>query len=204
MHDTRRAVLDTIQQQGQATVASLAEALGISPIAIRHHLTSAQADGLVCVTLQRQAVGRPKHVYTLSPRGEALYPNRSQLLAERLLSEMKAALTPDQVSAIIDQMAENIIARYGTQKVEGALEARLKQLVEILGEEGFRAAIRREDDTTLVTELNCPYVQIGQRHPEVCRIDRTLITSILGMEVDRRACVLEGDQTCVFRVSVAG
>lgn len=33
MRDTRLAVLQAIRAQGQATVASLAQALGISPIA---------------------------------------------------------------------------------------------------------------------------------------------------------------------------
>jgi DeoR family suf operon transcriptional repressor len=202
MHDTRWAVLETIRQQGQATVASLAEALGISPISIRHHLTSLQAEGMVLVELQRQAVGRPRHIYSLTEAAQRYFPNSYHILAERLLDELKASLAPEQVAAIIDRMAANMAARYGASPVRGTLEERLAQLVSILGEEGFRAAVRRVDETTFLTELNCPYVHVGQRHPEVCRIDHTIIEAVLGEEVQRRSCVLHGDRSCTFSIEV--
>jgi len=200
MHDTRRVVLETIKNQGQATVASLAEALSISPISIRHHLTSLQAEGLVKVELERQSVGRPKHVYSLTESAMQLFPNNYRLLAERLLDELKASLSPELVEAMIDRMAASMVARYGSLEIRGTLEQRLGQLINILGEEGFRAAVRRVDGTTILTELNCPYEHVGQRHPEVCRIDHTIIRSVLGVDVQRTSCVLNGDRSCVFSI----
>ncbi len=200
MHDTRRAVLETIKNQGQATVVSLAQTLEISPISIRHHLTSLQAEGLVRVELQRQSVGRPKHVYSLTEAAERYFPSNYRLLAERLLDELKASLSPAQVEAIIDRMAQSMIARYETVQIQGKLEERLQQLVTILGEEGFRAAVRRVDAYTVLTELNCPYEFVGQRHPEVCRIDHTIIRSVVGTDVHRTSCVLQGDRSCIFSI----
>lgn len=208
MHDTRRAVLEAIRNQcadqGQATVASLAEALGISAISVRHHLTSLQAAGMVRVELQRQAVGRPKHVYSLTEAAERQFappaPNTYHLLAERLLDELKATLSPEQVSIIIDRIAEGIVARYGAVRIAGSLEARVQQLINLLGDEGVRAAIRKVDEKTLLTEVNCPYVYVGQRHPEVCQIDGLLIRSVLGMDVQRTSCVLYGDRACTFSI----
>ena len=83
MRDTRLAVLESIQHQGGATVASLAEELGISPISVRHHLTTLQAEGMVQVELQRQSVGRPRHVYRLSEAAQGYLPNSYHVLAER-------------------------------------------------------------------------------------------------------------------------
>lgn len=200
MHDTRRIVLETIRDQGGATVASLAEALGISLISVRHHLTGLQAEGLVNVELQRQPVGRPKHVYTLTTSGQRSLPSAYHVLAERLLDELKASLSPDQVSALLDRLAANMAARHGGVGFGGTLEERLERVVEILGESGFRAAIHRVSASTVQAELNCPYIYVGQRHPEVCRIDHTIIQSVLGQEVQRTSCVLHGDKSCVFTV----
>lgn len=72
MHDTRRAVLDLIGKQDRITVSALAESLGMAPITVRYHLNSLQAEGLVRVALQRQDVGRPKHVYSLTERALGL------------------------------------------------------------------------------------------------------------------------------------
>jgi predicted ArsR family transcriptional regulator len=198
MHDTRWAVLETIKNQGQVTVAELAGTLGISAIAIRHHLTGLQAEGLVRVELQRQAVGRPRHIYSLTEAARRQIPNNYHVFAERLLDELKAMLSAQQVEAIIERMASNVAARHGGIPVKGTLEQRLEHLVEVLGEEGFLAAVRRIDDTTVLTELNCPFVYVGQRHPEICRIDHTIIRSVLGLEVQQTSCVLQGDRSCTF------
>ncbi|MCS6870923.1 MAG: ArsR family transcriptional regulator [Anaerolineae bacterium] len=199
VRDTRLAVLQAIRTQGQATVASLAAALGISPIAVRHHLTSLQAEGLLNVTLARQAVGRPKHVYSLSEAAEH-YFTPAHTFAERFLQQLKASLTSEQLVAIIDRMAEKVAVRYGLLHLEGSLEERLQKLVDILGEEGFRAAVRRVESGTLQAELSCPYVFVGQRHAETCRIERTIIRSVLGQDVQRTACMLDGDRLCIFSV----
>ncbi|MFN7210425.1 MAG: helix-turn-helix domain-containing protein [Aggregatilineales bacterium] len=89
MRDTRLAVLQAIRAQGQATVASLAQALGISPIAVRHHLTSLQAEGLLNVSLARQTVGRPKHVYSLTEAAQRHLAPAQRTFAERLLDESR-------------------------------------------------------------------------------------------------------------------
>lgn len=201
MQDTRLAVLEAIKIQRQATVASLAEALNLTPISIRHHLNTLQGEGLVRVEVERQSVGRPRHVYRLTQEAQRYFPNNYHMLVGRLLDEMKATLSPEQIEQIIDNMAAHVAAQYGGKQLGGTLEQRLQRLVDILGAEGFMAAVQRIDGNTVLTELNCPYVYIGQKHPEVCRIDHTIIRSILGRDVQQTSCVLHGDRSCTFSVT---
>jgi len=202
MHDTRWSVLEAIKSQGQATVNSLAEQLGVTAISIRHHLNSLQGEGLIKIEMERQGVGRPKHIYTLTEAAQRYFPNKYHILVDRLLDELKAKLPAEQVELIISSMAANVAARYGAdQPTRGTLEERLHHLVDILGEEGFMAAVERVDEKIVLTQINCPYVYIGQRHPEVCRIDHTLMESVLGVDVHQTSCVLHGDRSCTFSVS---
>jgi predicted ArsR family transcriptional regulator len=126
------------------------------------------------------------------------------VLVGRLLDEMKASLSREQIEAILDNMATNVAAQYDgpnhPRNDHETLEQRLERLVSILGAEGFMAAVQRIDNETVLTELNCPYIFIGQRHPEVCRIDHTIIRSVLGRDVDQTSCVLHGDRSCTFSV----
>jgi predicted ArsR family transcriptional regulator len=62
------------------------------------------------------------------------------------------------------------------------------------------AAVQRADNGMVLAELNCPYIYVGQRHPEVCRIDHTIIRAVLGMDVQQTSCVLQGDHACTFSV----
>src|SRR5258708_21730497 len=199
MHDTRLQVLEAIKNQ-QATVAALAETLGLSPISIRHHLTSLQAEGLIKVEIERQGVGRPRHLYSVTEAALRYFPNNYHTLVDRLLDEMKALLSEEQLQAIIDGLAAKVASRYGALPPHGTLDQRLTHLVDILGEEGFMAEVQRVDDKTFLAELNCPYQHVGQRHPEVCRIDHSLIQSVLGMAVQQTSCLLQGGRACTFSV----
>lgn len=200
MADTRRTILDHIRVNGQASVQTLAQLLAISPISVRHHLTALQAEGMVKVTLDRQGVGRPKHLYSLTERAQQQFPSNYHTLVGHLLDELKTTLPQAQVDAIIDRVASNVAARHGNVPVGGTLESRLAHLVHVLGAEGFLAEVRCVDDKVFLTALNCPYLYVGQRHPEVCRIDSALIESVLGVDVQQTSCVLHGDRTCVFSV----
>ena len=198
MHDTRRAVLELIKTQGQATVVSLAEALDVSPITIRHHLSSLQGEGMIQVIAERHHVGRPKHLYSLTEAAQRYFPNQYHILIARLLDELKLTLPPGQVEIIIDSLAASTAARYNLTLATGTLEERLQRLVAVLGEEGFMAEVKRVDGAIVLTELNCPYLYVGQRHPEVCRIDQALIEQVMGVNVQQTSCVLHGDASCVF------
>jgi predicted ArsR family transcriptional regulator len=204
MHDTRQAVLQTIKTQGRATVASLAEALSLTTIAVRHHLTGLQGEGLVQVELERQHVGRPRHIYTLTEAAQRYFPNQYHVLVDRLLSELKATLGPSQVEMMIDRLAANVAAKYGHQGTRGeTMEARVEHLITVMGEEGFMTAVEKIDDKTLVTQLNCPYMFLGQTHPEVCRIDQAIMETVLGVDVQQTSCVLHGDHNCTFSLKDA-
>ena len=202
MHDTRWTVLELIRTLPQATVAALAEALDVSPITVRHHLQHLQSEGLVDLTVERKHVGRPKHIYHLTPTAERFFPNQYHVLADRLLESMKAMLPPEQVTGLLDHVASGVSQRYGTIPLssDAPLESRLRWLGDALQQEGFAAEITRVDGQIVLTETNCPYLYVGQRHPEVCHIDQSLIKQVLGADVEQTSCVLNGDAACVFCV----
>jgi predicted ArsR family transcriptional regulator len=203
LQDTRLAVLESIKRaRNGATIAALAEQHGVSALTIRHHLANLQAEGLVTVEIAREGVGRPKHIYKVTEAAQRFFPNKYHLLVEGLLDQLKASLPPAQVQLIIDGMAASVAAKYNIGKLDGNLTERLQRLVEILGEEGFMAEVRQVNDAVILTELNCPYLYVGQRHPEVCRIDKTLMQNVLGQEVEQTSCVLHGDTCCTFSVKV--
>src|SRR3954471_10797090 len=92
MHDTRLQVLDAIRSQRQATVESLVAVLDLTHISIRHHLANLKAEGLIKVEVERQGVGRPKHIYSLTDAAQRYLPTKYYSLAEKLLDKLKATL----------------------------------------------------------------------------------------------------------------
>jgi len=69
MKSTRERILQSLLSHPNSTINDLAEAVGISPISVRHHLTSLQAENLVAAEEERHGVGRPRLVYILTEKG---------------------------------------------------------------------------------------------------------------------------------------
>ncbi len=203
MNTTREQILHAIKSHRQATIADLAETLGISPISVRHHLSALQAEGLVLSAEVRRGVGRPHLIYSLTEAALERFPAKYVLLSERLLDELKASLPAQAIETIFAHMAEGVVAEYAT-KLEGkTLKEKMELLVEMLGAEGFMAKWNQTGETISLTEYNCPYIRLGQRHPEVCVIDRAIISQVLEADVEKTTCVLSGGEHCAFVITPA-
>jgi DeoR family suf operon transcriptional repressor len=200
--NTREKVLHTLLKNHRCTINELAEEVEINPISVRHHISRLQADGFVASEEQRHGVGRPRQVFYLTEAGLELFPTRYLRLTIRLLEQLKENLPPKMVNELFSQMAADLVEEYGqTAKIQGmSIEQRLEIVHDLLGEEGFDIEWERKDDQYFIREINCPYLHVGQNHPEVCRIDQTLISTILDLPTEKVKCILDGDNHCTYVV----
>jgi predicted ArsR family transcriptional regulator len=201
MSTTRDEMLRLIKAHGQLAIADLTQQLSISAVSVRHHLSTLQAEGLVRSTEVRQGVGRPHLAYSLTDAAHERFPARYLRLSDRLLDELKAALPPQALEDMFARMADGMVAEYATRLQGKTIEEKMALLIELLGAEGFLAHWNRTGETISLTEYNCPYLNIGQRHPEVCAIDQTVIRKMLNASVEKTTCVLNGAEACVFVIT---
>jgi predicted ArsR family transcriptional regulator len=203
MRGTRQAVLETLKGHGRASVSDLAAALDVKAVTVRHHLNALQADGLVGVEEERQSVGRPRHIYSLTEAGQSLFPQKYHVLAERMLDQLKDSMPPETLELFLRQMAEGIADEVRAEIEQLPVEEQMQRLVQALSREGFMAQWQREGETLRLIEHHCPYYFVGQRHPEVCTIDETIIRVALDAEVMKSSCMLDGAPSCTFEVATS-
>jgi DeoR family suf operon transcriptional repressor len=199
---TKTTILNTLRSQGKCTVKELAEAAQVTPISVRHHLAGFQAEGLVTVEEARHGVGRPLHLFSLTERGQESFPRRYYRLTNHILRELKGSLSEKKVHEIFSSIAMSMVDDYANDFDGLPLKERIENLQALLQHEGFETEIERKDDQILIHELNCPYFQIGQSHPEICVIDQTFIANTLAVPVERVSCILEGDRSCTFCIQL--
>jgi predicted ArsR family transcriptional regulator len=200
-HSTRDIILHTLKSSHHITVDDLADAADVSPVTVRHHLNSLQADNLIEVDSVRRKVGRPYYVYSLSEKGHELFPKKYIRLTNRLLDELKTHLPPEAMSDLFTGLVENILDEHKGEFENLSFEARLTYLVELLAEEGFLANWKKVEDEYQLIEYSCPYISVGHKHDEICTFDKALMTSILQTQVEQHSCMLHGDECCQFTVS---
>ena len=200
--NTRQKVLRTLLKNHRCTINELAEVVEINPISVRHHISRLQADGLVTSEEERHGVGRPRQVYFLTEAGLEQFPTRYLRLTIRLLEQLKDNLPPKMVDQLFSQMATDLVEEYtSTAKLQDlTIEQRLELVHDLLREEGFDLEWEKKDDQYFIREVNCPYLHVGQNHPEVCVIDQTLISTVLDLPTEKVKCILDGDNQCTYVV----
>lgn len=204
MKSTKDKILQTLLRKPKITINELADAVGINPISVRHHLTNLQMEGLIAADEERHGVGRPRLVYSLTEDGMERFPTKYLRLTTRLLAQMKETMPGPVISKLFNQIAEDLASEYTSQIKGMDMEERLEFVKEMLAQEGFTVEWEKIGRQYQIHEISCPYYQIGVAHPEVCTVDQTLISKMLAVPANKVQCILDGGAHCTYVVEPAG
>ncbi|MFN6339151.1 MAG: iron-sulfur cluster biosynthesis transcriptional regulator SufR [Cyanobacteriota bacterium] len=204
---TRDAVLTLLLRQGEATAASLAEALGVSVQAMRRHLRGLEEDALVEASPSVAGPGRPTNHWRLTSQGQERFGDGSETFALGLLHSMAATLSPDMVSNLMHQQAEEKARVYRSQIGEGPLEDRLERLTELRRAEGYVADLGPDSTPDaiagawLIREHHCSVMRIAEEFPQVCDQELELLRlTFPDCLIDRVHWRLQEGHSCGFRL----
>jgi predicted ArsR family transcriptional regulator len=200
MSTTRDFVLKTLLTRQRCTINELAEAVGINPISVRHHVTKLEASGLITSEEERHGVGRPRRLYFLTEKGMEQFPTRYLRLTIRLLAQLKETLPQSMVNDLFAQVADDLMADYSPELEldDLPIEERLDIVKDLLRGEGFTMEWERKEDGYHIRESSCPYYHVGKTHPEICAVDQHLISKVLSVPVKKVKCILDGDSYCKY------
>lgn len=200
MANTRDLVLKHLLKKPRSTINDLAEAVDINPISVRHHISRLEADGQVTSTEERHGVGRPRRVYSLTDTGMEQFPQRYISLSTRLVEQLKETLPPATVTQFFENIANDTAQDYmkGRGWHDLALEDRVEVARQMMVAEGFTVEIKKDAQHFEIRETSCPYLHVGQEHPEVCIVDEKMLETILAVNINKTHCVLNGDPYCAY------
>ena len=204
MQPIRRRIAEILKEQGTATVAELAEQLGIAQVSVRHHLDILIGEDLVQATGVRRhdGAGRPSQIYSLTPEAAKLFPQRHDAIAEGMLTEIKATLSADQVRAIFLRMAEKTAAEAPASLPDQSVEERLEEVAHFLTEKGYSARWETRDGHYELHACNCPYVGVADRHHELCLMDQALMQNLMPGATRHETRALHGSSHCTYIIEL--
>jgi predicted ArsR family transcriptional regulator len=200
MDGSRLEILRIINEHPNSTVNDIAGSLGLAPISVRYHLNLLERDGFIDIRKVRGSVGRPYNTYCITNVGREQLPHSYDLLAERMLEQVKQFATPQQIEEMFRGMAETLTAARGQRLREASVEQKIDTLVELLGAEGFLTRWEESNGDLVLKEYNCPYQRVRQNHPEICQLDKQIISSVMQAPVELNSCIADGDDCCTYHV----
>ena len=200
----RGAILLHLKCRTGATASELADGLGCSLNAVRHHLKELEAEGVIAFDRTPKGVGAPSHTWHLTPAGHALFPDRYDRTLLDLLDHLVASDGREAAVAILEQqyrgLTERLVAAAGSHR--GA--ARGEAVARALSAEGYMATFTPSATGGELVEHHCPHRLVAERFPEICAAEQRVLAEVLDAPVARRCRIAGGCGTCTYEVRVAG
>jgi len=205
VQQTRKIILSYLKEHCQATVDELAEVLDLTSVTVRHHLDVLRSEGLVAepVIRHRTSRGRPQYTYTLTEKASQYFPKNYDALASKVLAEIKAASTPQVINVIFEGVANRFAAEAPRPAPGEPMTNRLDRAVAFLNARGYVAHWEATSAGYVLYTCNCPYEGSSASHPELCAMDMTVLTSLLGLPPERTGRLVEGCDACSYYVREA-
>jgi len=200
--NSREHVIYELKRAGSASAKELAELLGVSLTAIRQLLYALQAEGIVENREERQAQGRPRHVYSLTSKGDESFPRAYDSMVMELLDTVREMGGEEMVDVVMKKQLGKKEERY-REAMEGAsIRERLQRLSDLRRGDGFMSEIvQNEGEKPALLEHNCPVLRVAKAHPKMCAYEIELMERVLGISLDHTHHMADGEHVCCFRVS---
>lgn len=204
-HGTRNRVARSILDHGPSTAAELAVRLELTSAAVRRHLDTLVADGVVEAREKRvygaRGRGRPAKVFALTDCGRDAFDQAYDKLAQDALRWIAQ-------SAGGGEMGEAAVAAFARARMaaqaEGyreALEAvapedRAEALARALTADGYAATARSAPVGEQLCQHHCPVAHVAEQFPQLCEAETEVFSRLLGTHVQRLATIAHGDGVC--------
>lgn len=203
----RRAILLHLRRVGPSTPDAIAAALAASRSGVAQQLRALDGAGLVSRTAVRHGVGRPRHLYDVTPDAQDLFPTNYDGLATGLLAailEVGGSRLLDEVFAARSrQTQERVRERMAASLPPGApVRERVRELALIQDELGYLSEAVLDNGEIRLVEHNCAVLEAARDNPAACAAELELFRGVLGAEVTRERHIAAGDRCCEYRVMV--
>src|SRR4051812_21490767 len=203
----RRELLLRLRLDGPSSPDQLADRLGASRPGVPQQPRSLEGANLARRQPVRHGVGRPRHLYDVTPDAQDLFPSNYDGLAAGLLAAIEAVGGDDLVDQIFTarrrQLGDKVRAQMAERVApEAPLLERVRELSVIQGDQGYLADATLEADGTIrLREHNCAIYHIAAGSPAACQAELALFTEILGADVVREEHIASGDRCCSYKIT---
>lgn len=197
---TRMEVLELLRRKGRSSAETIAADLGVTPNAVRQHLTNLEREGFVVSQPERSGRGRPALLFALTERADSVFPKRYGQLATMVLQEVQEMGGPEA----LDELFARVAARHAgaiERDLEGLdFDQKLRRVVAWIGRAGTLAEQTETAEGVRVTIHNCPFRNTALKFPQVCTITPQLISRLVGTAVSQSDSIHRHDPYCSFVV----
>lgn len=199
---TQQQLLRVLQSERDGcSIDALRIALNISRNAVRQHLASLLAQGLVAHGAIVPTGGRPQRRYVLTDAGRELFPRRYVELASGLIREISRSMGEAQLLKLLTRLGDDLGKELGAKLKPASSSERCRAIAAAMMDLGYDATAHVKGPSREIHARNCVFHHLARSHPAVCRFDLALLARASGEHVEHAECIVRGGSLCRFRFS---
>ncbi len=184
-------------------IAELVAAAGVTRTAVTEQLNELVDAGFVRRTLERTGRGRPRYRYEATDAAlAALFANNQRLLAPALLRALTEIGGPELSHSVLDRVSQTLAEHYNGRINSTQPHERLRELAQILQDEGVLVDFEESDGRYVLHERTCPYIDMIDQDRAVCAVEQRMMEQVTGVPIKAVACRLDGCPGCTFELDL--
>lgn len=185
------------------TVAQLMRITGVTRTAVTEQLNELVAAGFVERGIERLAGrGRPRHLFSATEAALVLlFANNQRLVVPLVWTAVREIGGDKLVRDVMKRVSKALADHYSKRVKTTKPEERLRQLTQILIEEGALIDTVIEDDQLVIYKRTCPFVSLVDDKRAVCSVDLDMMSEVVGAPVERLECRHTGAPCCSFAIA---
>ena len=196
-----KATILTILEDGERSMAFLAENLDMNKTAVKEHMDTLEKMGYVKPFFKKEGTGRPSKYYEISQSGMELFPKKYSELMATFLDEFRNEFGEMKLNMLLGQVADRLMEKAGFKEKDGIMEGRemkiqrLHSFVNALNKLGYYAKMEVSGETVRIIRHNCIFYEMAKNNGKV-------ICDVLGKDIIQRSG--ENNFTLVEKFSDGG
>jgi DeoR family transcriptional regulator, suf operon transcriptional repressor len=194
-------LLDLLRITGPLGVSQLADAMEVTPTAVRQRLVRLLSQNSIQRDLIRHGRGRPRHNYWLTDKGMSLTGSNFTDLAMTLWQEIRQSKDPELRRETLRRIARALASGY-TDQIHGDTPAeRMQSLADLLARRRIPVSVEHSNQGDVLTERACPYPKLAEQDRDICNMERMMFSELLGQNIALTQCRLQGGNECRFQAN---
>lgn len=198
---SKRAVL-TLVRGGPIAIPEIAAGTGLSPNAVRFHLDSLEAEGLIEAAGKRAATGpgKPAVMYMATAEADLTFSRAYAPVLAACVAELRGVMSARELTAFLHRVGKRLGSAAAARNKP--LSARVRAASEFLNAVGGLTSVTRTAKGYQIIGRGCPLSAVVEREPCACQAVEGLVTEIVGRRAVER-CDRTNRPSCCFEVSAA-
>lgn len=195
----RSDLLVALRKEQPLTAKELGTRFGLTANAFRRHLKELGDAGLVRFRREVRGVGGPEYAYSLTERGEQLFPRSYASPLADALEVVRAEQGSEGVVRIFRRRWQAVADAANSEFATVPLAERARAVAAMLTDNGYMAESESASPhAVLIRVHNCALCEIAQQFPEVCSAEAAFIEDVLGTAIERRSHMMHGCTSCEY------